>query len=1240
MTPSPPPSSDAAGARAGRVRGGGAAREGGAHGPRARRLLPAVLSLVGILVAVGALLLFARAEALRGIEERATGAMAGVVDAIGLQAALAKDVGLHAAALAAAENRDAALGALARALAVQAESLASLRVRLEALPNRATVDDAFVEFVALVARLEENAGAVARGEAALAPLVDTSNAILAATVALATEVGTATQAEQSRGHAEQAMLEGVAAALLACLIVFGLFPALFVLHRQNSELRGASAELEAAAEELTVMSRMVQVAPWHIDCPSGDVRWSPRLRDVLRIPDDVPQTFAGTLALLEPDSAARLEALVARARETGEGWDVELTTIAETGGRRMRCFGQAIREDGGGDGRTEGRAAGRILAIASAVQDVTDGALARERYEAAQQRLAIATEGANIGLWDWVPGSEENWYNDSWWTMLGYEPDAVPEAAASWVALVHPDDVAHARARLDQHMRGETPDYRAEFRMRAADGGWRWILAVGRVVARAPDGTPARLSGLHLDITERREAEAALAESEERFRSLTVMGSDWFWEQDASLRFTHFSQEINGLWKDRAELIGRTRRELPIVLENATWEEHLAVLARREPFRDLEYRVEDGTMTRWFRVSGDPVFGPDGTFRGYRGVGTDVSERRLAMAQLVDASREASERARELQLTLAHMIQGLTMYDAAARLVIWNDRYLELMELAPGSLRYGMHLSEVLALRRAAGSFDGDIARSVPAFLEHVAAGEETRATVRTRGGRLIAQSNAPIPGGGWVTTHEDVTEREQVAARINHAAHHDVLTGLANRASLKARIDETLHAECASPFGVLLIDLDRFKAVNDTFGHAIGDALLVEVAQRMRAHVRQEDVVARLGGDEFAVLARGRSRDQGCERAACEALARRLLETLTEPFSIEGRQIVVGASIGVALAPTHGREVDELLRNADTALYRVKADGRNGARIFDGDLDAAARARRELIRDLREAMGRGQFALHFQPIVDIAHRETVAVETLLRWHHPERGLVSPAVFIPLLEETGLITPVGDWVIGEACRQARALPEHVSLAVNVSPAQLRNRGLLDVVLGALEETGLAPERLELEVTETVLLDDDQALLADLRRVKALGVRISLDDFGTGYSSLSYLRMFPFDKIKIDKSFVNDFVEREDCAAIVCSIIALARSLDMVCTAEGVETETQATMLRAAGCDLAQGYLFSRPVPLEQLPLDRLDPDPADRESVGGAAPASRRIARAATAGPAPGAAFGTPTPRQARPNRP
>src|SRR3954447_19088175 len=430
-----------------------------------------------------------------------------------------------------------------------------------------------------------------------------------------------------------------------------------------------------------------------------------------------------------------------------------------------------------------------------------------------------------------------------------------------------------------------------------------------------------------------------------------------------------------------------------------------------------------------------------------------------------------------------------------------------------------------------------------------------------------------------------DVTRYREAEAHIRHMAHHDALTGLANRALFRERLGRALAAarRRGGPVAVLCLDLDRFKPVNDTLGHPVGDALLRAVAARLLACVREGDTAARLGGDEFAALEAGAGQPE-----AAEALARRLVEALSAPYEVLGHQVVVGASVGVALAPGDGGDPDELLKRADMALYRAKADGRGTFRSFEPGTDARLQARRLLELDLRKALAAGELELHYQPLVDLRTGAVSALEALLRWRHPARGLVPPGEFVPLAEEVGLIVPVGEWVLARACADAAGWPGGGRGAVNLSAAQFRGRELVAAVVGALAAAGLAPARLELEITETVLLRDGEATLATLRELRALGVRIAMDDFGTGYSSLGYLRSFPSDKIKIDRCFVRDLGASADCEAIVRAVTGLGGSLGIATTAEGVETEEQLERLRAEGCDEAQGFHLGRPMPAAEV----------------------------------------------------
>lgn len=538
-----------------------------------------------------------------------------------------------------------------------------------------------------------------------------------------------------------------------------------------------------------------------------------------------------------------------------------------------------------------------------------------------------------------------------------------------------------------------------------------------------------------------------------------------------------------------------------------------------------------------------------------------------------------------LQAILDNFPAGISVLDRDLRVVFANATMRKLLNLPDHLFEDGPpRLEDIFRFNARRGEYGpGDVEELVTARID-LAKARLPHAFERERpDGTVIEVRGAPVEGGGFVTTYVDVTERRRSEARIKHLAHHDALTELPNRVLFHERLGEELaRITRGGSLAVLGLDLDHFKNVNDTLGHPVGDQLLKMVADRLGNCLRDTDAVARLGGDEFAVIM-----PMIDEARDAEGLAIKLIDVLGAPYEIDGQDILVGASIGIAVAPCDGNTADELLRNADIAMYRAKSDGRGRFHFFEPEMDRRLQSRRTLELELRSALSGGEFELYYQPVVNLRSGEVTGFEALLRWNHPERGMVSPAEFIPLTEETGLIIPLGEWVLRKACAEAMTWPLPVRVAVNLSPVQFRSRNLVQAVLTALAHSRLPPERLELEITETVLLGETDANLATLHQLRGLGVQISMDDFGTGCSSLSYLRNFPFDKIKIDQSFVREVAKRPDCMAIVRAVAGLGTSLGITTTAEGVETQEQLDHLRAEGCTEMQGYLFSAPRPARE-----------------------------------------------------
>ncbi|MFK4387098.1 PAS-domain containing protein [Bradyrhizobium sp. USDA 223] len=548
----------------------------------------------------------------------------------------------------------------------------------------------------------------------------------------------------------------------------------------------------------------------------------------------------------------------------------------------------------------------------------------------------------------------------------------------------------------------------------------------------------------------------------------------------------------------------------------------------------------------------------------------DITERERAIEEL-------SEQYRRFDAALNNMSQGLCMLDGSLRVIVCNRRYIEMYGMAPEIVKPGVSMREIMEHACELGIHPNMTGAKLYAdYVERLREGEHTLHR-HLNDGRIIKLNHKRMEHGGWVVTYEDVTERHKAQARVAHMARHDSLTDLPNRTLFREKMGEGLNqvAIAGGAMAVLCFDLDNFKTVNDRLGHAAGDRLLRWVAARLKENVGEHDTVARLGGDEFAVLQRGP------QPQSAEALARRLVEIIGHPPPLESQSIHVGVSVGIAIAPDHGLDADELMKCADLALYQAKAKGRGAYQLFEPEMEEQARSRHALEQDLIGALEGREFHLVFQPQMRLDSSELTGFEALLRWKHPSRGFVSPAEFIPIAEENGLIVPIGEWVLRTACATAASWPG-VTVAVNLSPVQFRSRGLVAMVTSALAEAGLPPQRLELEVTETALLDDSKATIDILHQLRALGVRVSLDDFGVGYSSLSYLRKFPFDRIKIDRSFVGTLGESPESVAIVRTIASLGSVLGVETTAEGVETEEQLDFVRECGCTAVQGYYFGKP----------------------------------------------------------
>ncbi|OAX54958.1 sensor domain-containing protein [Xanthomonas graminis] len=836
-----------------------------------------------------------------------------------------------------------------------------------------------------------------------------------------------------------------------------------------------------------------------------------------------------------------------------------------TAGRRLDGWLRAVRDD-----------AGALLAYTLSVPEPvgSDGAT----------RWEIALDSAEHGLWDWDIPSDRTFRSERWRQMLGYQGDAPDYGLNALLPLVHRDDQVRLREAIRAHFEGRTATYVCEFRLRQQDGQWRWILDRGRIVARTADGSPLRMVGTHTDIHEQKLLEQRLRDQQTLLREaqrMTSMGS-WSWDPPQNriwwsrefLRVTGLTEEHKPSSRSWLRLLSRESAAQVL----ATWRR----MQRDGKQANFEVELVRGSEAPLhLRVWAQPQLEADGRIQRVLGQVQNITEQRQTDA-LIRWRTELLNRVSALG-----KIGGCEI-EVDTRRMQWTEECYRIHGLRKETLE----LDQALALYTldSRDAFEAALARiaqgGLPEQLDlcfHRPSGHRVWVQV------LIELDDRDGLPPRFVVLFRDISREREASERIELLAHYDLLTGLPNRQLLREQAETAMHdaVERGSTLAMLFVDLDGFKSINDSFGHATGDALLKLAATRMHQQLRTSDLFGRFSGDEFLVVLRDLA-----EPSDAGHVARKLIAALAEPLHNGENVIKIGASIGIALMEDGRQDFDSLLRAADAAMYAAKESGRNTCHYYSQDVLLRAQRRLEIEHALHGALDREEFSLVYQPLVHAAGERAPAVEALLRWHRPGHGHCNPAEFIPIAEECGEIVRLGDWVINEACRQAAAWDAaglHFDrVSVNVSAMQLRDRGFAERVLELCQRNNWSPKRLELELTESALIRDTESLRRCFELFEQEGVLLAVDDFGTGFSNLHYLNRFPVQRLKIDRSFVQDMLIDSGTAKVTQAIVQLGHALGMQVVAEGVETAQEEALLREQGCDEIQGYLHSRPLPPREL----------------------------------------------------